>query len=229
MGDYAPNRQLITSCLDYAIFISRKGEKYFNIRYPNCPSLFIPLGTADMGYGIRSEDGVLRVVSCSTIYWLKRVDLIFNALCLIKDREVEWHHIGIGPDEDIIKEKVKNECPENLKVIFEGRLKHDDVFNYYKQNRTDVFVNASTNEGVPVSIMEAISFNIPVVATNVGGTSEIVTEETGVLVSPNPTAQELAEAIVKTQLINITPRAYWEKHYKADNNYKEIAQLLSNL
>lgn len=228
-GDYAPIRTKITSNLDCSVFISRKGESYFKERYPHCPSRFIPLGTVDMGIGTRSKDDVLRVVSCSTIYWLKRVDLIFEALCNIKDRNIEWHHIGIGPDADDLKEKVEKYCPNNINVVFVGRLKHEDVYKYYQTKEVDVFVNASTNEGVPVSIMEAISFNIPVVATNVGGNSEVVNEETGVLVSSNPSAQELANAILKTQTMPISPRDYWEKHYSAKNNYMEMAKLLNSL
>lgn len=228
-GGYAPIRSQITTCLDCAVFISKKGENYFKNHYPQCSTRFIPLGTADKGIGIRSKDDVLRVVSCSTIYWLKRVDLIFEALCNIKDRRVEWYHIGIGPDAENLKERVKNNCPENLKVVFVGRLKHEDVYTYYQTKEVDVFVNASTNEGVPVSIMEAISFNIPVVATDVGGNSEVVSEETGILVSSNPSAQELAEAILKTQTMPISPRDYWEKHYSAKNNYMEMAKLLNSL
>lgn len=228
-GNYAPIRQQVTLNLDKAVFISQKGETYFQERYPYCTTSYIPLGTADKGTGKRSNDGVLRVVSCSTIYWLKRVDLIFEALCKIKGRQIEWHHIGIGPDADNLKEKVNRENHDNLSVVFVGRLKHEEVYDYYKTNEADVFVNASTNEGVPVSIMEAISFNIPVVATNVGGNSEVVTAETGVLVSANPTSQELAEAILKTQLLPLQPRIYWEKNYSAEKNYRKIAKLLNSL
>lgn len=39
----------------------------------------------------------------------------------------------------------------------------------------------SDSEGIPVSIMEAMSFGIPVIARNVGGMSEIVNEENGLL------------------------------------------------
>lgn len=43
----------------------------------------------------------------------------------------------------------------------------------------------SLSEGIPVSIMEAISFGIPIIATNVGGNAEIVNDETGVLIPVN--------------------------------------------
>ena len=43
----------------------------------------------------------------------------------------------------------------------------------------DLFLTVSANEGIPVSIMEAQSFGIPVIATDVGGISEIVNNVNG--------------------------------------------------
>ena len=48
------------------------------------------------------------------------------------------------------------------------------MLDYYKNNIIDIFINLSASEGIPVSIMDAISFGIPCIATNVGGTGEIV-------------------------------------------------------
>ena len=48
----------------------------------------------------------------------------------------------------------------------------------------DLFVNSSIHEGISLTILEAMAAGIPVVATTVGGNPEIVTEDTGVLVSP---------------------------------------------
>lgn len=49
----------------------------------------------------------------------------------------------------------------------------------------DVFALASWNEGLPVTVMEALTLGIPVVATEVGGTSEILTSGVeGLLVPP---------------------------------------------
>ena len=42
--------------------------------------------------------------------------------------------------------------------------------------------------------MEEISYNIPVIATDVGSSSEIVTPETGLLISANPTLIEIKKA-----------------------------------
>ena len=93
----------------------------------------------------------------------------------------------------------------------------------------DMFINVSANEGVPVSIMEAISYDIPVVATNVGGTSEVVTPETGLLLSSNPSPKEIKEAMLKINTLNLSPREFWARNYNADVNYRSFAQMLSEL
>lgn len=228
-GNYAPMRQRLADSLDAAVFISEKGKRYFEERYSGCETRFFPLGSADMGYVPHIKCEKLRVLSCSTVYPLKRVPLIFESLKRIKDVQVDWTHIGDGVDFEALKNQVANSCPPNINVDLKGRMSHDEVMNYYKEHQFDVFVNMSTNEGVPVSIMEAISFDIPVVATNVGGNSEIVTEESGILVSANPSEEEVATAIASLSNNDCHPRLFWEKHYSADVNYLSFADFLKSL
>jgi glycosyltransferase involved in cell wall biosynthesis len=71
----------------------------------------------------------------------------------------------------------------------------DDIVNYTKA--LDVFVLPSKNEGLGSSLLVAMVLKVPVVSTNVGGTSEVVeNEETGLLVPPN-NPELLADAIVR--------------------------------
>ena len=72
-----------------------------------------------------------------------------------------------------IKE-MSRELPENIKIDFRGNVKNSDLLEVYKNNQFDLFLNVSLSEGIPVSIMEALSFGIPCIATDVGGTKEIV-------------------------------------------------------
>jgi glycosyltransferase involved in cell wall biosynthesis len=60
----------------------------------------------------------------------------------------------------------------------------------------DLFVLASDHEGLPVTVMEALTLGVPVVATAVGGLPEVVTGENGILVAPGD-PQALADAIVR--------------------------------
>ena len=60
-----------------------------------------------------------------------------------------------------------------------------------------VFALPSLREGLPLSVLEAMAAGVPVVATDIGGTRDLVTRETGLLVPVNDAAA-LATAIRKT-------------------------------
>lgn len=226
---FVPLRAEVVKSLDAAAFISKKGEKYFKERYPECKTRVFPLGSNDIDYCKRTPSGKIRVLSCSTVSALKRVTLIYESLLAVKGREIEWTHIGGGPMMGKLEQMVSEHQGSHVDVKLLGAKNHDEVMDYYTKHCFDVFINLSTNEGVPVSIMEAISCDIPVVATNVGGNSEIVTEETGLLVSADPTPNEVAAAISKVIHNSFEPRLFWEKHYDAAKNYDAFADFISEL
>lgn len=130
-----------------------------------------------------------RIVSVSRVIDLKRLELIIEALSFFK-YEVEWTHIGDGPLLLNIKQKA-NLLPDNIKVNFMGFLDSDELMKELALGGYKLFVNVSKYEGVPVSIMEAFAIGIPVIATDVGGTSEIVDDLVGALLSPDINSEEL--------------------------------------
>ena len=63
--------------------------------------------------------------------------------------------------------------------------------------KSQLFVLPSYNEGLPIAILEAMSYGIPVISTDVGSISEVVKDnETGFLIKPGE-AESLAKAIIK--------------------------------
>ena len=79
-----------------------------------------------------------------------------------------------------------------------GAIQNVEVYKYYNEHCADLFINVSSSEGLPVSIMEAISFGIPVIATDVGGTGEIVKNGiSGFLINRDFETVELAKKIMK--------------------------------
>lgn len=229
-GGFMPLRKFVAQQLDMAVFISDIGERYFKKKYPQCNSICIPLGTEDYGLGRDSpNDGTLRIVSCSTVYPLKRVPLIFEALNRFTGKKIEWTHFGAGSHFEGLKVQVEKGKKEHLTVNLMGNVPHEDVMNYYKKHHVDVFINVSTSEGVPVSIMEAMSFGIPIIATNVGATSEEVRKDVGVLLPSNPTIEEIHQAIEEISENNYTPRKCWEERYNAEKNYNKFCTLLKAL
>ena len=228
---YIPIRENLLKHIDLAVFISLQGKLYLKKIYPKIKfnSLLSYLGTNNNGISKRSNDDVFRVLSCSFVSPVKRISLIYKSLQLITNFEIEWTHIGGGKGLKELKVLTIN-SQNNIKVKLLGDFSNKEVMDYYRTKNIDVFINVSSSEGLPVSLMEAISFNIPVIGTNVGGSSEIVTPTTGVLLNSNPTEIEIIAAINKVRKYKIEPRMFWEQNFDATKNYpKFINQLITSL
>lgn len=220
-GNYGPLRQEILSRLSIAFPISNKGEQYLKNRYKTNKIVVSRLGTQYHGKSFRSNDGRFRIVSCSTINANKRVLYMLDVFSSTSF-PIEWTHIGIGPDMETLRNRVRAVDNPSLRVNIKGRLANNEVFCYYLNNPVDCFINLSYSEGIPVSIMEAISCDIPVIATNVGSTSEIVNDETGVRLSSDPTVEDVLNAIQKIKNGNYAPYDFWNQNYNAENNYNKF-------
>ena len=96
-------------------------------------------------------------MSCARAVPIKRLDRIAEALKKIKDIPIEWTHIGGGECLDSIREAACG-LPDNIHVKFTGTVSNDEVYQIYSVEPFHVFINVSKSEGVPVSIMEAMSF-----------------------------------------------------------------------
>ena len=98
---------------------------------------------------------------------------------------------------------------------------------YYENFPVDLFVNVSTKEGTPVSIMEAISFSIPVMASAFGGNKEIIEKGAGVLLPENPTTTDISNSLtklIKSDQVRLRSNAkkVWENFYNCEKNYSDF-------
>ena len=75
-------------------------------------------------------------------------------------------------------EKLKKMKRDN--VLITGCLTRAETLN--KLKNADIFVLTSNYEGFPITILEAMSFGLPVIASDVGGVSEIVDNSVGYLI-----------------------------------------------
>lgn len=224
---YLPFRREIYANLTKAVYISKQGMNYALRHYPCIESkaMVSYLGTTDHGPAdYHYERNIIRLVSCSHVVPLKRLELIVESLALMPslapDVRIQWTHIGDGPELAKIRKQAEA-LPCSVEVRFTGALPNEEVLALYRSTSFDVFVNVSSSEGLPVSIMEAISFGIPVVATDVGGTSEIVTPESGFLLPACFEPEILAEKMIEIHFNrnSYTPRIVWEEHFQAFRNY----------
>jgi len=231
---YIPWRYQQLKRIINAIVISDTGKKYVEDHYPFLKRriLLFRIGTKDYGRNPYNKSDIIRIISCSNIVAVKRVGLIAETLMFVKQR-IEWIHFGDGPLKKEIEKLVAN-LPENINWKLAGAIKHDELMSYYRAVSIDLFINVSSSEGVPVSVMEALSFGIPVAATNAGGTKEIVSGKNGLLIdkdfSPSELAPQIEELVKRSDfnLLRIAAREEWENKSMADKIYPGfISKLLS--
>tara|TARA_R100000365_G_C2748490_1_gene80168 strand:- start:5796 stop:7013 length:1218 start_codon:yes stop_codon:yes gene_type:complete len=189
------------------------------------------LGTVDQGLRPRSGSGPFLLVSCSSLTPVKRVDRILACAAeLARHQEVRWVHFGDGPLKESLRvSAAATDSPHGLTVELRGQVTNDEVHRFYRENHVDAFVNLSSSEGVPVSIMEALSHDVPVVATDVGGTSEIVSWDagSGVTVDVDASPASVVRALLGVRAAtDLTPRRVWEERCDADVLSASTADLL---
>lgn len=237
---YVPFRPEIFKLMNGVFTDSEMGMNYLSLQYPEYSDIFI---TSKMGVdkqtilSLPSNDDIFRIVTCSALLRIKRVDLLINSLIKLgelTDKKFEWVHIGDGELRDELQCNAKNILSKNITYNFVGYL--PQVIKFYQTHPVDIFMNVSSSEGTPVAIMEAQSVGIPVVATAVGGNSEIVNNENGVLLSSNPTPSDIAKIIYdlsNNQNILLKKRELsyknWDEKYNSDKNMSNFIKALLNL
>ncbi|NQY11948.1 MAG: glycosyltransferase [Flavobacteriales bacterium] len=232
---YLPCRSFLANNLTALFAISEYGKTYMESDWGNVSEANIRLAKLgiknQLPFKERVRKGVVKMMSCSNVIPLKRVDLIIRALCLIDDIEIEWTHVGIGPLKEDMEELAANLLQNGkIRFNFKGKIGNAEVFDLYSSEQPDIFINVSTTEGIPVSIMEAMSFGIPCIATKVGGTSEIVNDTNGYLIPADPSPKEVAdkikEVIADGGKKSKSAYATWNEQYNADNNFAELVKYL---
>ena len=179
------------------------------------------------------------ILTCSSLEPQKRP--LFLAECLFTlarhetNRRFRWTHFGTGSMQREFASFLKNN-PHNLEHDWKGARPNSEVRSFMMSEPVDLFLNLSQSEGLPVSIMEAMASGIPVMATNVGGTSEIVNDHNGWLLPGHPTVDTVAAALKDVISNDGTLRgksalaqSTWRRKYEANTNYQEFCRRLITL
>lgn len=129
----------------------------------------------------------------------------------------------IAGNGDMMPEIKSSLAQENLSehVKLLGSVDHKDIALLIQQ--ASILVLPSYAEGVPNVVLEAMSCGTPVVATNVGGIPEVVSEQSGLLVAPkdiNALVQGLTTALAKNW--NIAEIVQQTETFSWDNNAVEL-------
>ena len=159
----------------------------------------------------------------------KGVEHLLKALKIVlgNEKDIVCYIIGKGPLEQKLKSFASELQIEN-DVVFLGQKKHDEYSKY--MNVCDLFVLPSLYEGLPVVLCEAIACGKPIVATNVAGSSELVTKDIGYLAKPkNPVdlAEKIMLALNKKWDVNaLLKRA---KEFSVDSSARKVFNIYKGL
>jgi colanic acid/amylovoran biosynthesis glycosyltransferase len=126
----------------------------------------------------------------------KGLDFLIHALKLLlaQGHDLQLRLAGDGPTREELA-RLADELKLSDRVHFLGFLNENEVI--HELQNCDLFVLPSFVEGLPVSVMEAMAIGVPVIATNIAGTSELVEDgRSGLLVRPSD-SRALADAIVR--------------------------------
>jgi glycosyltransferase involved in cell wall biosynthesis len=181
--------------------------------------------------GISNDTKVILTVR--RLVYKNGIDTLIESarIVLMKNPKLVFVAVGKGPDSEKVKEKIAQlGLQRNFRLV--GFVADPDLPSYY--NAADFFVLPSkSGEGLPLVALEAMACGLPVIATDVGGTSEVLSEDYGKLVPPNSPIS-LAEVILELSLKDLTAlrnklRTMMKQKYGWDRNVEKLSKIYEEL
>lgn len=156
-------------------------------------------------------------------------NLITLKLLLEKNRLYRLLIVGDGDDRKRL-ESLSKEMGLDKRVIFYGRVPFEEIPQFL--SAIDIFISTPGNEGMSRSNLEAMSMELPIVVTNVGGNTEIVNNGVdGLLVEvgePEQAANRILEYLdtpEKRRLMGNRARKHVMEEYEYNKLIKQFAEI----
>lgn len=177
-----------------------KDELYRNPWFRNHPVKVIyngPDQKEDEEKRVNIKDSGFLIVSTGMLTRRKRFHVLIKAVAALSEnyqKRLNVHILGEGREKKKLRKQIQKSGLENV-VHLEGFC---DPLPWLK--RADLFCLLSRNEGVSNALLEAMTFGVPVLTTDAGGSGEFIKhEENGFLIKAR--ANDVAEQLI--QLINM--------------------------
>ena len=234
-GGLQPFKKYMDKRIDKFYHVSKMGLDYYLDNFAtdknNNKYVLSYLGVGDNGINSYKNTKTINIVSCSYISAVKRVNLIIDELSMVKNIKINWTHFGGGELQEKMESYAQQKLTNNISYNFMGNTENQKIIAYYQNNSTDLFILLSSSEGLPVCIMEALSFGIPVIATKAGGVKEAINSKNGLLLPVEFKKGAVASFIEKYNEFSINDkktmrsnaRKTYLKKFKASQNFETFA------
>ena len=172
----------------------------------------------------------IQILSIGRDHWVKDYRTSLLTMSILKKNKISFHYtvVGINKSEELLF--LVNELNLSDKVTFIDKIPQEEV--YEKMLTSDIFLLPSVEEGIANVCIEAMLSKLPVLSTDCGGMSELISDtETGFLVptrSPESIANkiEIFSEMQTTEIIKMVNKAY-DKAKLQHNNQQMVDNMLS--
>ncbi len=142
---------------------------------------------------LTDQNNSLNILFLARIKKTKGIFTAIDAYSSLKSRfpKIKLTIAGEGSELGLAKEYVRNRKIND--VYFIGKVEGSKKSEIYKA--ADIYIFPSESEGMPNSVLEAMAFGLPVIASKVGGLADILTDGVTGFFAPNNTSEEFVEHI----------------------------------
>lgn len=202
-------REMLLKAFEYAdevVWISQNGKRVFLGNHPEyaTKTSAVVNGITDMAHAdvAPSTEHKYRMVTTGTVCERKGQYIIVEAMHRMYPEVLKDTHLtvmGIGADYNRLQ-ALTEEYGLEKNITFLGNVPNAEVQQHLCAD--NIFILMSRNEGLPISVLEAMRAGLPVISTKVDGIPEQVDERNGILIDPN--IDQLVE------VLNRLPEFDWE-------------------
>jgi len=175
---------------------------------------------------IPREAGKIRLLYVGRVSSDKGVDTLIEAVEANSDRDIQLDILGKGDEKDELER-----ATTSSNIQFHGFVPEEELVSAYKNSHATV-VPSKWLDNSPTVIYESISLGTPVIASDIGGIPELLTNETGFLFTPKDTS-DLSKTITKA-FDEISKESYKacadrKSHFSITRHVDELLGVYRNL
>ena len=233
---------LVKLFIEKVVVLNRDNYHFYKkkIKINKSRIFLIPNGIDTKYYSnkrIKKRNNIFKIGMATRLEGIEKIpDLVFEALntVLLKKYRINFYLAGDGKRKKIIKEKIKN-YNLNKSCFINGYLKENDLKNWYKS--LDLYVHPTLGEAMSTSILQAMSMNLPVLASDVTGVNNMIGKKkyVGMLFKNNEI--DLAKKIEifynmnykLKQKFSKTQKKYLIKNHSSELMFERYKQLILKL
>ncbi len=168
---------------------------------------------------------------------IRKVKNIPAAISMLHDLRQDYPHLRlwlVGPVLEESEGQIVLELVEHHKewIRYLGQVPHEDMGSVYRE--TDVVLNTSLSEGQPATILEAMGYALPVLASDIPGNSSIISDgETGFLYKTRNEFLDYAEKLMNNnkirESIGQAAEAYVRQHHSSEREAETLLKVYQGI